>query len=141
MPNIRWLLALITTVHRFLYRATNGRIGTRAGRATMLLLTNVGRKTGRRYETPLLYVENGNGWVVAASNAGDDRHPDWWLNLMAHPETEIQIGASHHPVHAREATPEEAETLWPRFQRSYRYYTDYRTRTKREIPVILLEQR
>jgi deazaflavin-dependent oxidoreductase (nitroreductase family) len=141
MPNIRWLLALITTVHRFLYRATNGRIGTRAGRAKMLLLTNVGRKTGRRYETPLLYVENGNGWVVVASNAGDERHPAWWLNLKAHPEAEIQIGPSHHSVRAREATPEEAETLWPRLLRSYRYYTDYRTRTKREIPVILLEQR
>ncbi len=141
MPNIRWLLALITNVHRFLYRATNGRIGARGAGTTMLLLTNVGRKSGRKYVTPLLYLEEGEGWVVVASNAGDDRHPAWWLNLQAHPDGEVQIGAAHHRVRARPTTPEEAERIWPRLDASYHSYPDYRKRTRREIPIVVLERR
>ncbi len=141
MPNIRWLLALITSVHRFLYRATNGRIGARGAGTTMLLLTNVGRKSGRKYTTPLLYLEEGNGWVVVASNAGDDRNPAWWLNLQAHPDGAVQIGPEHHAVRARRATPDEEEQIWPRLDASYRYYPDYRERTRREIPIVILERR
>ena len=106
MPNIRWLLALITAVHRALYRATGGRIGARAGSAHMLLLTTLGRRSGQRRVTPLLYVEDGGRFVVVASNAGDDRHPAWLLNLRKQPAVEIQIGARHIRFRpARRATP------------------------------------
>jgi deazaflavin-dependent oxidoreductase (nitroreductase family) len=139
MPNIRWLLALITTVHRALYRWTGGRIGLRAGRAHMLLLETVGRRSGQTRVTPLLFVEDGASYVIVASNAGDDRYPAWLLNLRDRPETQVQVGEKHVRVRAREASAAESERLWPKLLDSYRYYRDYRTRTQRPIPIVLLE--
>lgn len=140
MPNIRWLLALITRVQRWLYLKTDGAIGASAFGIQMLLLTNVGRRSGRPYVTPLLYVEDGDHWVVVASNAGDSKNPAWWLNLTANPRARIQIRDVHHEVEARKASPEEAERLWPVVTSSYRFYRDYRTRTEREIPIVILER-
>ena len=139
MPNIRWLLALITGVHRTLYRLTGGRIGQRAGRAHMLLLTTVGRRSGQRRTNPLLYVEDGGCFVVVASNAGDDRHPAWLLNLRKNPAAEIQVGTRQIRVQSREATDAECERLWPKLQSSYSHFRDYRTHTQRHIPVVVLE--
>jgi len=139
MPNIRWLLALITVVHRALYRATGGRIGARAGGAQMLLLTTLGRRSGQRRVTPLLYVEDGERFVVVASNAGDDRHPAWLLNLRKQPAVEIQIGSQQIRVQAREASDAESELLWPKLLSSYAHFRDYRTHTKRRIPIVVLE--
>lgn len=139
MPNIRWLLALITHVHRFLYRATGGRIGARLANVDVLLLETVGRKTGQVRTTPLLYVRDGQRWVVVASNAGDARQPAWWLNLQSRPEARIQVRDEHHPVRARSATAEESEQLWPKLVAAYKYYDDYKERTSREIPIVVLE--
>jgi deazaflavin-dependent oxidoreductase (nitroreductase family) len=139
MPNVRWLLALITSVHRFLYRISNGRIGARTGKVDVLLLETVGRKTGRLRSTPLLYVRDGANWVVVASNAGDDRHPAWWLNLQSRPEARIQVRDERHAIHARRATGDEGERLWPRLVTAYKSYDAYRDRTRREIPIVVLE--
>jgi len=139
MPNIRWLLALISMVHRAVYRMTGGRIGQRAGTAHMLLLATLGRRSGQRRVTPLLYVEDGPRFVVVASNAGDDRHPAWLLNLRKHPAAEIQIGTQKIQVQAREATDSESEFLWPKLLSSYSHFQDYRTHTRRHIPVVVLE--
>ena len=139
MPNIRWLLALITAVHRTLYRVTGGRIGAHAGRANMLLLETLGRRSGQRRVTPLLYVEDGERFVVVASNAGDDRNPAWLLNLRKNPAAEIQVGTRHIPVHSREANEAESERLWPKLLSSYAHYRDYRTRTQRHLAIVVLE--
>jgi deazaflavin-dependent oxidoreductase (nitroreductase family) len=141
LPNIRWLLALITGVHRFLYRVSGGRLGSRLGRSDMLLLTTRGRKSGRERTVPLLYVADGERFVVVASNAGDERAPAWWLNLQASPAARVQVGRDTHAVGARRAGTEEAERLWPRLEASYPSYAAYRARTRREIPVVLLERR
>jgi deazaflavin-dependent oxidoreductase (nitroreductase family) len=141
VPNIRWLLALITSVHRFLYRLFDGRFVARAGSARILLLTHVGRKSGRTRVTPLLYVPDGERWVIVGSNAGDDRDPAWWGNLQANPECEIQIRGEHHAVKARRASTEESRRLWPDLDASYPYYPAYRERTSREIPIVVLEPR
>jgi deazaflavin-dependent oxidoreductase (nitroreductase family) len=139
MPNIRWLLALVTAVHRFLYRATGGAIGASLLGSKMLLLSHVGRRTGQERVTPLLYVEDGDRWVVVASNAGDDRHPAWWLNLRSRPEAWIQVRRERHRVKARAADAAERERLWPILEACYRSYGDYRERTQREIPIVILE--
>ena len=139
MPNIRWLLALITSLHRFVYRTSGGRIGASLGGSRMLLLKHVGRKTGRERITPLLYVQDGDRFVVVASNAGDDRHPAWWLNVRSRPEVEIQVGSATHSVRAREADADERNELWPLLDASYAYYAEYRERTSREIPIVILE--
>ncbi len=140
MPNVRWLLALITSVHRFVYRASGGRLGGRMMGMRVLLLKHVGRKTDLERVTPLLYIRDGEHWVVVASNAGDDRSPAWWLNLMRNPEVEIQVERERFAVKARRASDTEAERLWPELVRAYRYYDDYRERTAREIPVAILER-
>jgi deazaflavin-dependent oxidoreductase (nitroreductase family) len=141
MPNIRWLLALITAVHRFVYRASGGRLGARLGGNDMLLLTCVGRRSGEPRTLPLLTVRDGERFVVVASNAGDDRHPAWWLNLQAKPEASVQFGTEHHAVRARRASPEEEKRLWPVVEQAYPDYANYRKRTTREIPLVLLEPR
>jgi deazaflavin-dependent oxidoreductase (nitroreductase family) len=139
MPNVRWLLALITAVHRFLYRATGGRVGARAGRLTFLLLEHTGRRSGRRYLAPLLYVEDGARLVVVGSNAGDDRDPAWWQNLKARPETSVRVGTRRLAVRARAAAGEERARIWQRLLERWPEYARYETRTAREIPVVLLE--
>jgi deazaflavin-dependent oxidoreductase (nitroreductase family) len=140
VPNIRWLLAVITNVHRFLYRASGGRVGHRAARFHFLLLGNRGRASGREYVTPLLYLPDDGRYVVAGSNAGDRREPSWWRNLRASPATWVQVGTERVPVRARQASPAEAEALWPRFVAVYRSFERYRASAHREIPLVLLER-
>ena len=141
MPNVRWLLALITAIHRFVYRISGGRLGGRLGRRDMLLLTTVGRKSGLERTAPLLYVSHGDDFVVVASNAGDERAPAWWLNLGARPEATVRVGRETCGVRARRATHDEVSRLWPLLEASYGSYASYRERTSREIPVVLLERR
>jgi deazaflavin-dependent oxidoreductase (nitroreductase family) len=140
MPGARRLLALVTLLHRSLYRATGGRIGASGGGIEILLLTSVGRRSGRRRVAPLLYIRDGGRWVVVGSNAGDEQHPAWWLNLEARPDAEIQVRAERFEVRARRASPEEARRLWPGFEARWGRYRGYRARTKREIPVVILER-
>jgi deazaflavin-dependent oxidoreductase (nitroreductase family) len=140
MPNIRWLLQLITRLHRFLYRTTHGLIGHHGPGYRFLLLANRGRKSGRAYLTPLLYVPDGDRLVVVASNAGDAREPSWWKNLRATPETWVQVGRERVPVYARAASPEEAARLWPAVIDVYASFARYRERAGREIPLVLLER-
>jgi deazaflavin-dependent oxidoreductase (nitroreductase family) len=140
MPNIRWLLALITSVHRFLYRTTGGRIGARSLGYRFLLLGCVGRRSGRERVVPLLYVADGERLVVVGSNAGDEREPHWWRNLQAKPEAWVQVGRSRLAVRAREASREEAERLWPRVLEAYTQFASYRERAGRPIPLVLLER-
>ena len=139
MPNIRWLLALITFLHRLVYCGTNGAVGGVFMKKRFLLLGHVGRRSGIGRLTPLLYVSHGGSWVVVASNAGDDREPAWWLNLRSRPRAEIQVGRKRVPVAARQATDEECARLWPKLNGAYRYYQSYQCRTNRKIPVVILE--
>jgi len=138
-PNIRWLLALVTRVHRFLYQASGGWIGHRAPGFRFLLLGCRGRKTGREYVTPLLYVSDGERFVVVGSNAGDASDPSWWKNLRANPEGWVQVGRRRLAVRSREASPAEVARLWPRLLEAYRSYDRYREHAGRLIPLVLLE--
>jgi F420H(2)-dependent quinone reductase len=131
-------------VHTFLYRRTGGRLGHTipgvGGR--MLLLDHVGAKSGTKRTSPLLYFPDGDDVVIVASKGGFPKHPAWYHNLMANPDTTVQVGAERRLVHARVATPEERERLWPRAVKSYHGYADYQQRSKgREIPLVILERR
>jgi deazaflavin-dependent oxidoreductase (nitroreductase family) len=139
VPNLRWLLALITAVHRFVYQRSGGRVGGRLPGKRFLLLTTIGRRTGLPRVTPLLYIRDGDRFVVVGSNAGDDRPPAWWRNLQQRPAAQVQAGRQQHLVSAHQAHGAELDALWPRLESSYRYYADYRRRTTREIPVVVLE--
>jgi len=139
MLNIRFLIRLFSLIHQVVYRLSGGRIGSQIVGAPVLLLTSKGRKSGKTRTTPLLYLDEGRNWIVAGSNAGDDRHPAWWLNLKAQPEATVQIGDTLMRVRAREASEEEKNLLWPRFVDMYADYEVYQQRTTRKIPIVILE--
>jgi deazaflavin-dependent oxidoreductase (nitroreductase family) len=141
VPNIRWLLRLITIVHRWLYRVTGGRIGARGvGGMQMLLLTTTGRKSGQARTTPLLFVPDDERAIVIASNAGDDRDPAWWLNLKEWPEAVVQIGRDRFMARARQAEGAEAKALFEKLVSSHANFANYRKRTTRDIPIVVLER-
>jgi F420H(2)-dependent quinone reductase len=128
--------------HARIYRLTNGMIGHRfPGAPPMLLLDSVGAKSGIKRSTPLVYVEDHPNVVLVASKGGHPRHPAWYHNLRANPDTTVQIGAEHRAVRARVATPEERERLWPKAVATYSGYRGYQQRTEREIPLVILEPR
>ena len=107
--------------------------------AKVLLLTTVGRKSGKSRTIPLLYLEEDSNCAIVASNGGDDRHPAWWLNLKANPAATIQVRRTLKQVRAREASEREKSVLWPRFVKMHSGYQTYQERTKRKIPVVILE--
>jgi deazaflavin-dependent oxidoreductase (nitroreductase family) len=130
--------------HTFLYRRTGGRLGhTIPGvGGKMLLLDHVGAKSGTKRTSPLLYVKDGADLVVVASKGGYPKHPAWYHNLMANPDTTVQVGRERRPVHARVANSEERDRLWPVVVKNYHGYADYQARSKgREIPLVVLEPR
>lgn len=130
----------LSTLHTLLYRMTGGRIGRRLVNNDMLLLTTTGRRSGNKHSVPLLYLSDGNDLVVIASWGGRDRHPEWYLNLLATPQALAQINGERIAVTARTADATERARLWPRVLAAYDGYRVYQSRTAREIPVVLLEQ-
>lgn len=126
-------------VHAAVYRATGGVLGRRLAGNEMLLLTTLGRSSGHPHTVPLLFLRDNGRLVVIASYGGRDRHPDWYLNLVADPLVEVRIALETEPLVARTATAEERETWWPRIVEAYGDYALYQSRTERVIPVVFLE--
>ena len=128
------------TIHRLILRASKGRLGQRMGPGKQLLLITVGRKSGEPRPVSLTYLEDGGRWVVVASNAGDDRHPTWWLNLSAEPRARVMVGGQTVPVVARELQEPERSLLYERFVDEIdKGYEEYSNRTTRRIPVVALD--
>lgn len=132
-----------------LFKLTNGRLGAKwrigAGwkkPVPVLLLEHVGRKSGARFTTPLLYLADGSDVVVVASQGGLPAHPQWFRNLVANPNTVIHLPRERgRPVRARVADPAERAALWPRLVDLYADFDSYQSWTDREIPVVVLEPR
>ncbi len=136
------IIQVMSRLNTWIYRATNGRLGGRFLRgAPVMLLTTVGARSGERRVAPLIYVRDGERVVVVASKGGMDHHPQWYRNLVANPDVEVQIGAAVRPMRARTASREEKAALWPKAVAVYRDYDDYQARTARDIPVVVLEPR
>jgi deazaflavin-dependent oxidoreductase (nitroreductase family) len=128
--------------HTVAYRATRGLIGHRfPGAPPVLLLEHVGAKSRRRRTSPLVYVRDGDDVILVASKGGHPRHPAWFHNLRANPDTTVQIGSRRRPVSARVATPSEHARLWPKAVATYSGYAGYQERTERQIPLVILEPR
>lgn len=128
-------------LHRTLLRLSGGRIGTKVNGFDVLLLTTRGRRSGQRRTIALQYLPDQHGYLVIASNAGDERHPAWWLNLVADPDATISIRRSEEAVHARELLGEQRAAILARFVAIDDAYAEYERRTSRRIPVVLLERR
>ena len=129
-------------LHTAVYRLSRGLIGHRIPFVPrMLLLDHVGAKSGTKRTTPLVYVEDGERYVIVASKGGHPKHPAWYHNLRANPETQVQVGTRHVPVRARVATAAERKRLWPKVVEAWSDYESYQQRTDRKIPLVLLEPR
>jgi deazaflavin-dependent oxidoreductase (nitroreductase family) len=123
----------------WLYRLSGGWLGGRfPGGAPVLLLTTVGRRSGVQRVAPLLYLRDGENFVVVASKGGMSHHPLWYRNLEANPRVEVEIGRERHAMLARRATAAEKAALWPKLIAMYPDYASYQARTEREIPVVIL---
>jgi deazaflavin-dependent oxidoreductase (nitroreductase family) len=136
------LLTRLMSGHAKIYRATNGLVGYRLpGAPPMLLLDHVGARSAAQRTTPLVFAHDGKDVILIASKGGYPKNPAWFHNLVANPDTTIQIGSKRMSVHARVATPEEYDRLWKLAVGVYKGYEDYRRRTERQIPLVVLEPR
>lgn len=109
------------------------------GTVTTLLLTTIGRKSGEPRHVPLLYVDDGDGYLIMGSKGGNIDHPVWYLNLQANPDCEIRVGAPPVKARARLLSGDERAAAWARITARHDTYAKYQARTDREIPVIRLE--
>lgn len=134
--------------HLRAYRESGGRVGHHwdstvsggKGMVTCLILTTIGRRSGEKRSSPLLYGTDGDAFVVIGSKGGAQKHASWYLNLVAHPEVELEVGPDRFPARARVATGAERERLWKLMVDIYPPYEDYQAKTTRELPVIVLEK-
>ena len=134
----RLALKLGSGAHAGVYRATGGKLFGRIGKSPILLLNTVGRKSGRKRTSPLLYVMDGEDFVIIASKGGAPTHPAWYLNLKANPDATVEVGDREVRVKAQEVDSEEKVRLWQKMVEMYSAYDDYQSKTKREIPLLLL---
>jgi F420H(2)-dependent quinone reductase len=133
------ILRRVMNAHAAVYRATDGRIGQRMpGLPSLLLLDHVGAKTGRRRTTPLVYMPDGDDFVVVASKGGYPTDPGWLHNLRTHPHAQVQIGRRRIQVRAVEATEAERRRIWPLAVEHNPHWDRYQRRTDRKIPIVIL---
>lgn len=106
-----------------------------------LVLTMTGRSSGKTLQTPLIYGRDGDNFLIVASLGGAPDHPAWYKNLVAHPDCHIQVKHDHFDVRARTAADDEYDRLWAIVSGVFPIYNDYKARTDRKIPIVVLEPR
>jgi deazaflavin-dependent oxidoreductase (nitroreductase family) len=121
----------------YLWDAT---LGGGKGMVPTLLLTTIGRKSGRELTLPLIFGTSGPNYVVVASKGGAPAHPAWYLNLDANPTVKLQVKADKFTARAHTANAQERATLWPMMVDIYGPYADYQKKTDRQIPVVVLKR-
>jgi deazaflavin-dependent oxidoreductase (nitroreductase family) len=137
-----FMLKAVNAIHQPVFRLSKGKIAGRGAGMPMVALTTTGRKSGQRrtvmLSSPLV---EGDVVVLVASRGGDDRHPDWFHNLVADPAVEIEMEGRSRPMTARVAEGAEREDLWTRLSTAHDNYAGYQRKTERRIPVVVLDPR
>jgi deazaflavin-dependent oxidoreductase (nitroreductase family) len=129
---------LFMRANAFFYRLTNGLLGSRMGKQTVLLLHTVGRKSGKSYITPLSFYQDGENFLIVASNWGKNEPPDWFRNLIKLPITTIQIKNKTFQVTVHRAEGEEYQRLWGLVTHKNSQYLEYQKSMTRRIPIVIL---
>lgn len=135
-PAMRPITRIFSGAHALAFRLSGGRASN--PKWPMLVLTVTGRKSGKARDVPLVYVADGDRYVVAAAYGGSDANPAWWLNLKVHPDATALVNNVRVRVRAAEASTEQRAELWPRLVEMYPYFAEYQQRTSRQIPVVIL---
>ncbi|MGZ0213302.1 MAG: nitroreductase/quinone reductase family protein [Actinomycetales bacterium] len=135
-------MKLMNGIHRTVLTLSGGRLGWTLGSMPAVELHTTGRVSGIRRSTLLTAPVHGDGrWVIVASKGGDDRDPLWYRNLQATPDAALTIRSRTIPVHTHTASPAEKAELWPRIVAVNARYAEYQTKTTRDIPVVICEER
>ena len=124
------------------FRANEGRVGGNFEGRNLLLLHHTGAKSGTERINPLAYQRlSDNSVAIFASKGGAPTTPDWFYNLVAHPDVKVEIGTETFAAHARVAEGAERETIWEKQKQDWPGFADYEEKTKgiREIPVVVLD--
>jgi deazaflavin-dependent oxidoreductase (nitroreductase family) len=122
------------------FRANDGKVGGWFEGQTLLLLHHTGAKTGTERVNPLVYQQVGDSLAIFGSAAGGPRHPDWYHNLVAHPDTTVEVGTTTVPVRARVADPDERDAIYARQKEIAPPFAEYeKTAAPRVIPVVVLD--
>lgn len=132
------VVKLLMAANTAVYRLSKGRVAGSMDGAPVLLLHHTGARSGTARTTPLLYLRDGEDYVIVASYGGAKANPAWFHNLMAAPRTTIEVRGHGVAVHAERADAAERERLWPQLVALWPAYADYQARTEREIPVVRL---
>jgi len=144
MPGADWLTLVMANWNDTLieeFRSNSGKVGGPFEGAPLLLLHTVGRKTGQERVNPVMYRKVPAGYAVFASKAGAPSNPDWYHNLLAHPQVTAEIGTGTVQVVARVAEGDEREQIWSAHKAANPGFAEYERKTARQIPVIILEPR
>jgi deazaflavin-dependent oxidoreductase (nitroreductase family) len=123
------------------FRENGGKVGGIWEGKPLLLLTTTGAKSGQRRTTPLMYLADGNRLVIFASKGGAPTSPDWYHNLLAHPQVTIEVGNETFETEAMVLTGEERDRIYAKQAQLYPQFADYQAKTTRKIPAIALERR
>jgi deazaflavin-dependent oxidoreductase (nitroreductase family) len=134
-------LSLLGPEHVRRYQETDGEVGYLWNGVPTLLLTTIGRRSGRPRISALIFGRDGDDYLLIASQGGAPTHPNWYLNLTVKPEAEIQVRAEHLAVSARTAGPKEKPRLWKIMTEQWPNYDVYQSRTDRVIPLVVLRPR
>ena len=126
--------------HMKKYVETDGRDGHIWNGVPTLLITTTGRKSKKAQMIPLIYGKDGTRFLIVASRGGADQHPAWYLNLAANPSVKLQVGAEKFAARARTANAQEKKKLWPVMTKVWPAYDEYQAKTKRDIPLVILER-
>ncbi|MEL6890342.1 MAG: nitroreductase/quinone reductase family protein [Actinomycetota bacterium] len=135
------MMKTANVVHRTLVSVSGGRIGGSIGSMPVVKLTTTGRTSGKPRTVMLTApIQEGDRWVLVASKGGDDRHPDWYRNLVATPEVTLEpTGGEPRELIARTASADEKDAMWPDIVAAYKGYQGYAEKTDRDIPVVIAE--
>lgn len=123
------------------FRANRHKTGRPFEGRPLLLLTTTGARSGASRTTPMMYIPDGDRLLVIASNAGAPTHPDWYYNLVAHPQVTVEVGTETFDAVAAVAEGEERERLWSRIVELHPFFADHQAKVTRQIPVIMLSRR
>ena len=132
-------IKLFMNINAFLLRLTNGRIGSKLGTQTILLLETVGRKTGQPRVTPIAYFFHEGKYLIVASNWGKEKNADWYLNLLKSPYAKLTVNGKTVPVEAHDAQGDEYARLWGYATKKHPPYLNYQKMTLRHIPIVVFE--
>jgi len=133
---IKWFMSINT----LLLRLSRGRLGSKLGTQTILILNTIGRKSGQERSIPIAYFDYEGKYLIVASNWGKDRSADWYLNLKKNPHAKIEVNGKVVSVVAREAHGDEYNCLWKFVTVRHPPYLDYQKMTARHIPIMVFEK-